>query len=1011
MSGALAFGEFTLDRANRRVLRAGVPVVLRPKSYSVLEALVTHANELVTKQDLRAAVWPDVAVSETVLKVCVRELREALGDDPQSPRFVETRPRLGYRFVAPVRPAPIDLGRAVPSARPFPVTDQRHSVVGRERELAELERLLEAARRDEVAPRLAFVQGEAGMGKTTLVDALGASKASDPSVLWFFGRCVEHHGPSEPLLPFFAGLVACATEDAEVRAVLRTRAPTWCLHMPALFGDDTSLASEALGATRARMLREFVDVLRELGARRTVLWLIEDMHWADPSSIDLLRHLASMQRGVAWLGVVTYRPSDIATQGHPLAACVLELEAHRHAATITLSAFSADEVTRYVKSALGEHVLGATWISQLGERTEGHPLFLASLLEYLLVVGVLRKDELGRFAAETSARDWLRNVPPDVSSMVTRKLAALDAKGRRLLACASVEGVEFQADTLADVVGQDRAEVEERLDELQSTHRILLAPTEATDERGVPMLSYRFVHALYRDALYAGLAPSRRTEIHRRVAEVLASRPGGVRETATAALAYHCEAGNQPAAAIEHLMVLATAAEKRVAVAEAQAACSRAITLASRLPAAQRAATRARALGMRASLFLATAHFAEAAEDSQQMREAAREIGDARLEIEALMIQYRQRGYMGDFDGAAGAAQEALAVATAHERDDLQNEVFCHAAAGHGVGGRMDEAVAWLRNALPKLDARTPAKTKCILAGDFGSMLSLTGGYAEALPQLDEVLATARELGDALRLGGALMWRAHALGNLGRFGAALQSADEAVRLSRQNEDGMVLPRALTITAWLHRELGAYEEAIKWDCEAEDAASRWGMVDAQCTAQLGLVLDHTCAGDFASAQAALRACEDTVERRQFVAWLGRLRLASVRARYLAQHGDFERAEASTRELASLANLHGFQKQAARVQLTLSEIALRRGDRQTCKQLLEALLTPKARTTSQLSILVRWQANALMALSCGVDDAAGQAAREEVERCWALIQAEVSPRLQTTFRARVETALAF
>jgi len=91
----IVFGAFRLDRVNRRLLRGASIIPLRPKTFAVLDYLIARAGRLVTKDELLAAVWPGTAVSDTVLKVCVRELREALGDDPGQPRFVATAHRSG----------------------------------------------------------------------------------------------------------------------------------------------------------------------------------------------------------------------------------------------------------------------------------------------------------------------------------------------------------------------------------------------------------------------------------------------------------------------------------------------------------------------------------------------------------------------------------------------------------------------------------------------------------------------------------------------------------------------------------------------------------------------------------------------------------------------------------------------------------------------------------------------------------------------------------------------------
>ena len=143
----VTFGPFRLDRANRSLHRGLSVIPLRPKAFAVLEHLVARAGRLVTKDQLLAAVWPDTAVTDTVLKVCVREIREALGDDPDAPRFVETAHRLGYRFVGQ------------PSHTNLPA--RLSSLVGRQREIVDIAHTLEQS-------RLLTLVGAGGSGKSRL---------------------------------------------------------------------------------------------------------------------------------------------------------------------------------------------------------------------------------------------------------------------------------------------------------------------------------------------------------------------------------------------------------------------------------------------------------------------------------------------------------------------------------------------------------------------------------------------------------------------------------------------------------------------------------------------------------------------------------------------------------------------------------------------------------------------------------------------------------------------------
>src|SRR4051812_48607560 len=98
VSQAIVFGPFHLDRANARLLRGGAPVPVTPKAFDVLHYLASRPEKLVTKNELLGAVWPDVVVSDSSIKVCVREIRNALADDVKTPRYIETVHRRGYRF-------------------------------------------------------------------------------------------------------------------------------------------------------------------------------------------------------------------------------------------------------------------------------------------------------------------------------------------------------------------------------------------------------------------------------------------------------------------------------------------------------------------------------------------------------------------------------------------------------------------------------------------------------------------------------------------------------------------------------------------------------------------------------------------------------------------------------------------------------------------------------------------------------------------------------------------------
>src|SRR5215510_7777046 len=150
----LLFPPFCLDVGNEQLWREGHAIELRPKTFAVLCYLAEHPGRLVTKEEVLGAVWGQTVVSESVLKSCIRELRKALADAAQTPHYIETVHRRGYRFIAPLTTSPpmqnaklkMQSAKAEPSPNPQPLIP---SPVGREAELAQLHKWLESALRGE----------------------------------------------------------------------------------------------------------------------------------------------------------------------------------------------------------------------------------------------------------------------------------------------------------------------------------------------------------------------------------------------------------------------------------------------------------------------------------------------------------------------------------------------------------------------------------------------------------------------------------------------------------------------------------------------------------------------------------------------------------------------------------------------------------------------------------------------------------------------------------------------
>ena len=226
-------------------------VALTPKAFAVLRRLIEDGGQLVSKEDLLRAGWARTHVSDGVLKVIILEIRRALGDDPAAPSFIETVPRRGYRFIAP-RARQAKLAVAV---------DPRGALVGRDRVLAQLEERLESTRAGQ--RQLVFLSGEAGIGKTTVLDAFLARAASEPYLSIARGACPIIGGRGGVTAgPRCVGRLLREPEPIAVNEFFETHAP----HMAGAIAvvenrdDREALRRKLLGSPKA-MLREMAEAL------------------------------------------------------------------------------------------------------------------------------------------------------------------------------------------------------------------------------------------------------------------------------------------------------------------------------------------------------------------------------------------------------------------------------------------------------------------------------------------------------------------------------------------------------------------------------------------------------------------------------------------------------------------------------------------------------------------------------------------------------------------------------
>jgi serine/threonine protein kinase/predicted ATPase len=455
--------------------------------------------------------------------------------------------------------------------------------VGRRDELAALHAGFESAASGHGL--LLCVTGEPGLGKTTLVeDFLDGLAAGGRLHGVGRGRCSERLAGAEAYLPFLEALDDLLRGDGGPAAarLLRAAAPAWYAQL-APPGNGLAASAAALEVSQERLKRELAGFLREASRLRPLILFLDDIHWADPSSVDLLAYLGGKCAGLRVLLVLTYRPADLVLTQHPFGPVKLELEARGVCREIALPFLGCEDLDRYLALAFPGHRFPVEFAADVHARTGGNPLFMVDLLRYLRDRGSLVQDG-GRWVLAAAAPDLLRELPESIRSMIRRKLDRLDGADRRLLAAAAVQGPEFDAAVVAGALGRDPAEVEERLEELGRVHALLRRLREHTFPDGTPTVRYAFVHVLYQNALHAALQPTRRAALSAAVAEALLRHHGGQNPAVAGDLALLFEAARDHGRAVEFSLLAARNAVRVGAHPEAVALARRGLEALRKLP-------------------------------------------------------------------------------------------------------------------------------------------------------------------------------------------------------------------------------------------------------------------------------------------------------------------------------------------------------------------------------------------------------------------------------------------
>jgi class 3 adenylate cyclase/tetratricopeptide (TPR) repeat protein len=797
-----------------------------------------------------------------------------------------------------------------------------------------------------------FVTGEGGIGKSRLLRELRNRYEGSPSgagaPMWLQARCVSY-GRAVPYLPFRGLLsdwlgVPTGQPDEAVARALRARLRELggdaaeglygflCVLLGVAPGPDSP--TRPLGLSPEHLQRRTFDamrdLLRRLSADGPVALVLDDLQWADGSSLQLVGHLLPASADAAILIVLAARAElDGPIPGLRRAA---EAAVPRAWEEIRLEPLAGQADRRLLEALVGSGTLPPELEGMVLDRAEGNPFYLEELVRSLSESGALvRAGESWRFQHEVPFE-----VPETVERLILARIDRLPLEAQRLVEAAAVLGRRFSVPLLREVA--------EGVPDPRPSLRELMKHDLVRESRHWPEPEYRFKHSLIQEAAYRAVLKRRRPELHGRAARALER----LLPDRHALLAQHWQAAGAPERAMEQHALAAEAALGVYALEDALEQISAALDLGSELGLGAEDQRIRSALRRRGVLKSQSGNRSDGMLDMDCALVGARAAGDKRFEMEILQDLgfWRAEG----LDSAVDRLSEALEIADSLEDPEAQVSSLARLSILHANRLRLDAALGFGERAERVAEARGSER----LVGkalDALKLAALELGDLARLEQLAERLIDIhRRHHDDLYLSWALLESAYVPLAAGRFAEALERSDEASALNAKLGDRTSEPLFRDFRCWLERSRGRLGAALREGQAAHDLAREvgadewaawtaatlgWALLEARAPERAAGVLEHgRAAAERAGAVAQEIRCTGLLAQ---AAWQSNRATAGEHA------AQAESLLSSVTVPPGSAFLHG-----AHAQLALASVHLAAGDLERAERLSLPLLAAAERS---------------------------------------------------------------
>ncbi len=740
-------------------------------------------------------------------------------------------------------------------------------LVGREHEIGLLLERWEQAKDGD--GQVVLLSGEAGIGKSRITETLSERTGAEQRTCLRY-QCSPYHANSalHPVIEQLERAARFGPEDCNESKLdklesLLLRADDHDNMAGALLAPLLSIPTgnryAPLDMTperqKERTLEALADQLDALSRQSPVLFIFEDAHWADPTSLELLELIVERTQDLATLAVITLRPE--------FAPPWVD---HTHVTSLTLNRF-----TRRLASAMIEKVTAGKRLpvevqDQIIEKTDGVPLFVEELTKSILESGQLTEEADGYVLAGSPAE---LAIPATLHDSLVARLDRLGAV-KEVAQAASAIGREFDYDLLAAISALDFAELSDTVAQLIEAGLVFR-------QGRAGQTSYVFKHALVRDAAYRSLLRGTRRELHGRIADALRSRFPETAHTQPELLAHHYTEASESAEAVSYWLQAGRRAAERSANQEAVRHLQKGLAVLQSLPASTQRAREELALhgALSTPLMAVKGYSSEAVlEICTRARELCELTGDTEELFPALYGQWAYQMVGGNCTAGQTAAEEMLELAQRHQEQSAL--LIAHRLVGWGAFVLGDLPRGWhhIRKAAELYDPerhgslalRYGHNPMVAVLANVATYHWVTGRLDEAWKASARTIAHGRESGHAASLSYGLVFAGAQLAAIARLPqAALGFAEECMELGQQQGIRSFMGWSKAAAGWATAGLGDFDKGRSLLEEGLEDLSRSGVgfcLSLYRTLYAEVLLDS---GDLGGAQAALSGALRFIEK--------------------------------------------------------------------------------------------------------------------------------------------------